>query len=70
MPTKFKPSQKTFIKSLGKTRTEHFYIKSMNKYEIFKEINNKNTRPKVKQKLLNELARRRIEVVWNEPKEA
>jgi hypothetical protein len=42
----------------------------MNKYQLFKEINNKNTKPKVKQKLLNELARRRIAVVWDTPKEA
>jgi hypothetical protein len=70
MPIKFKPSQKTYIKALGKTRTEHFYIKSMNKFQLFKEINNKNTKPKVKQKLLNELARRRIAVVWDTPKEA
>ena len=70
MPIKLRPSQKTFVKATGMTRVEHFYIKQMNKYQIFKEVNNKSTRPKVRQKLLNELARRRIEVVWNEPKEA
>jgi hypothetical protein len=70
MPVKFRQSQTIKDRVTGKLRTEHYYIKSMNKYQLFKEINNKSTRPKVRQKLLNELARRRIEVVWNEPKEA
>ena len=65
MPVKFKPSQKTFVKGQG-TRIEHFYIKNTPKQELIDYIN-KGQKPKVKQKCLNELTRRGIEIVWVKP---
>ena len=67
MPIKFKPSQKTFVKGKG-TRTEHFYIKNTPKQELIDYLN-KGQKPKIKQKCINELARRGIEIVWKTPAE-
>jgi len=62
MPVKFKPSQTTLVKGQGKV-TNHFYIKNTPKEELIEYIN-KGQKPKVKQKCLNELTRRGIEIVW------
>jgi len=62
MPVKFKPSQTTMVKGQGKV-TNHFYIKNTPKEELIDYIN-KGQKPKVKQKCLNELTRRGIEIVW------
>jgi len=62
MPVKFKPSQITMVKGQGKV-TNHFYIKNTPKEELIEYIN-KGQKPKVKQKCLNELTRRGIEIVW------
>lgn len=67
MPTKFKPSQTTFVKGKGKVTT-HFYIKQTPKEELIKYLND-GQKPKVKQKCSNELARRGIEIVWKTPAE-
>ena len=57
MPLKFKPSQTVRDKS-GKTRTEHFYIKSTLMSDLTEALENKNTQPKRRQKIRNELAKR------------
>ena len=57
MPLKFKPSQTIRDKS-GKTRTEHFYMKSTLVSELTEALENKNTQPKRRQKIRNELAKR------------
>ena len=57
MPLKFKPSQTIRDKS-GKTRTEHFYIKSTLMSDLTEALENKNTQPKRRQKIRNELAKR------------
>lgn len=67
MPTKFKPSQTTFVKGKGKVTT-HSYIKQTPKEELIKYLND-GQKPKVKQKCMNELARRGIEIVWKTPAE-
>jgi hypothetical protein len=67
MPTKFKPSQTTMVKGQGRV-TQNFYIKNISKDELFDYINN-GQKPKIKQKCMNELARRGIDIVWKTPSE-
>jgi hypothetical protein len=62
MPVKFKPSQTTMVKGQGKV-TQNFYIKNTPKEELIDYLNN-GQKPKIKQKCLNELTRRGIEIVW------
>ena len=69
MPIKFKQSQTVRDRQTGKVKTEHYWLKCMSKDELFKELNNDSIKPKVKQKLRNELARRKINWSWI-PKEA
>jgi|TARA_R110000803_G_scaffold45225_3_gene95313 hypothetical protein len=59
MPLKFKPSQTIRDKS-GKTRTEHFYMKSTLMSDLTEALENKNTHPKRRQKIRNELFKRSI----------
>jgi hypothetical protein len=59
MPAKFKPSQIIRDKS-GKTRTEHFYMKSTLMSDLTEALENKNTLPKRRQKIRNELFKRSI----------
>ena len=65
MPVKFKPSQTTMVKGQGKV-TNHFYIKNTPKQELIDYLN-KGQKPKIKQKCLNELTRRGIEIIWVKP---
>ena len=51
------------VKGQGKV-TNHFYIKNTPKEELIDYLN-KGQKPKIKQKCLNELTRRGIEIVWN-----
>ena len=70
MPTKFKPSQKKYVRG-GNPNTapvEHFYIKNTSKEELIEYLN-KGQKPKVKQKCMNELVRRGINIVWKTPSE-
>jgi hypothetical protein len=63
MPTKFKQSQTTRDRHTKKTTTTHFWMKGMLKSELFESLNNERTKPKLKQKILNELTRRKIKIV-------
>ena len=69
MPIKFKPDAKEYSRATGKTTTTRYYIKSISKKELFEALNNHNTKPKVKQKIKNELVRRGIKIVWRVPSE-
>lgn len=75
MPAKFKESERVFPRgargqkmntSSPIKKWEHFYLKQTPVVELLKEINGLYTKPKQKQKCLNELARRKIEIVWKE----
>lgn len=66
MPTKFKPSSASYNRATGQTTIEHYYIKGISKEELFESLNNHNTKPKVKQKVRNELARRGVKIVYKE----
>ena len=67
MPTKLKPSYKKYDRNTKKTTIEHYYMKGISKEELFKELNISSTKPKVKQKIRNELTRRGIKIVWKTP---
>lgn len=71
MPTKFKPSEKVYKRGVksSQLKDKHFYIKNVAKEELFKVINESRTKPKQRQKCLNELARRGIKVEWVVPSE-
>ena len=59
MPIKLKPSQTVRDKKTGKLLTEHYYIKNINDLELIKIFNKESTKPKVRQKVRNEIARRK-----------
>jgi hypothetical protein len=69
MPIKFKPSEKVYRKGVpaAKLPTKHYYIKQVTKEELFKTVNETRTKPKLKQKCLNELVRRNIKIEWYAP---
>ena len=69
MPTKYKKSAKEYNRATGTTKTTHYYIKNISKTELFEALNAHNTKPKVKQKIRNELIRRGIKIVWEVPSE-
>ena len=46
-----------------KTSIVHYWIKGISQKELFEELNKDNTKPKVKQKIRNELTRRGIKIV-------
>ena len=69
MPTKFKPYAKEYSRATGKTTISRYYIKTISKKELFEALNNHNTKPKLKQKIRNELVRRGIKIVWRVPSE-
>lgn len=58
MPIKFQKSQTVRSRATGKLETTHYYIKNISKSELIEKYNNGNLKPKVKQKVKNELVRR------------
>tara|TARA_Y100000592_G_C5297182_1_gene233709 strand:- start:316 stop:531 length:216 start_codon:yes stop_codon:yes gene_type:complete len=63
MPTKYKESAVRVDRQTKKVSIEHFYVKQISQKEAFELLNNANTKPKVKQKIRNELVRRGIKIV-------
>ena len=69
MPTKLKESGKRWIKdpvtgrSTNRWEVEHHYIKNTSQTELFELLNKEFTKPKVKQKIRNELVRRGVTIV-------
>jgi len=75
MPAKFKESERVFPRgargqkmntSSPVKKWTHFYLKNTTVPTLLTSINGNYTKPKQKQKCLNELARRKIEIVWKE----
>jgi len=58
MPVKLSKSQVVRDRATGKLTTNHFYIKNVSKKELIEKYNADNTKPKVRQKIKNELVRR------------
>ena len=73
MPAKFKPSERVFPRGVRgqKMNTaspvkkwQHFYLKQTSEVELLRTINGDYTKPKQRQKCLNELARRKMSILW------
>ena len=58
MPIKFKPSVKKHDRKTGQTTVEHYYIKNISKHNLNKELDSPHLKPKLRQKINNELIRR------------
>ena len=59
MPIKLKPSQVLKDRNTGKVTVQHSYAKSMPLAELLDMYTKSSTVPKVKQKVRNELVRRK-----------
>ncbi len=59
MPMKLKASQKIRDRATGKTRTEHYYLKSMTIKDLNDYIESSSAKKKVIQKCRNEITKRR-----------
>lgn len=65
-PIKLKPSVTRIDRQTKKVSIEHTYARNQSKEALFEMLNNSNTKPKVKQKIRNELVRRGVKIVWVE----
>jgi hypothetical protein len=75
MPAKFKPSERVYDRNRRGVRMDtqksvkkfkHHYLKCQSKETLFEAVNSSRTKPKHRQKYLNELVRRGIKIVWVE----
>ena len=72
MPAKFKPSERVINRVRGQRMStytpvkkwKHYYLKQTPKAELFETVNSPRTKPKQRQKCLNELVRRGVQIVW------
>ena len=60
MPTKFKASQTIRDRASGKSKSQHFYLKSTPTSELNDYLESSNAKPKIKVKVQRELVRRGI----------
>ena len=58
MPVKYKPTVNVVKRGSNKRTIEHHYMKTQSLKELLECYNNDNTKPKLKQKVKNELIRR------------
>ena len=58
MPVKYKPTQSVVQRGTKKVVTTHYYMKTQSINELLECYNNDNTKPKLRQKVKNELIRR------------
>ena len=58
MPVKYKPTQSVLQRGSKKVTTTHYYMKTQSLKELLECYNNDNTKPKLRQKVKNELIRR------------
>ena len=58
MPVKYKPTQSVVQRGSKKVVTTHYYMKTQSQNELLQCYNNDNTKPKLRQKVKNELVRR------------
>ena len=63
MPIKLRPSSNQYDRMTNTSTLVHHYIKTKSQKELFEELNQDNTKPKVKQKIRNELVRRGVKIV-------
>ena len=65
MPTKFKPTDKSYDRRTGNFSTTYNYMKGTSKDDLFSYINSTNAQPKVVHKCIQELTRRGIKIEWS-----
>jgi len=58
MPIKLSPSHKLVDRATKKVTVVHEYIKCKSKADLIEKFNDSSTKPKVRQKIKNELVRR------------
>jgi hypothetical protein len=63
MPTKYKPSEVKIDRQTKVKSIQHYYMKQLSQEELFKMLNAENTKPKLKQKIRNELYKRGVRIV-------
>ena len=64
MPAKFKPTERTLDRRTKQYKTTHFYLKQTPVVELLSAVNGEYTKPKQRQKCLNEITRRGLKLVW------
>ena len=73
MPAKFKPSERIVNRVRGQRmntassknkKYQNYWLKNTAKQELFEAINSSRTKPKHRQKFVNELVRRGIKIEW------
>ena len=64
MPAKFKPTERTLDRRTKQYTTTHFYLKQTPVVQLLSAVNGEYTKPKQRQKCLNEIARRGLQLVW------
>jgi hypothetical protein len=63
MPIKLRPSTRSYDRATDSYTIYNYFLKNMSEKELFFELNKLSTRPKVKQKVRNELVRRGVKIV-------
>ena len=63
-PIKFKPTERLYDRRTDTHTVVHQYMKATSKKDLFDYLNSSNAIPKKKHKVLKELKRRRIKVIW------
>lgn len=58
MPTKYRKTEVVRNLATGETTSKHYYIKNASLSELNKIVENKNTAPKTRSKIHNEIVRR------------
>ena len=69
MPTKFRPTEKSYDRRTGKTAVVRHYMKAIPKKELIDYLNKDSSPNKKKHKVLKELKRRGINLVWKTKEE-
>ena len=64
MPIKFRPTEKSYDRRTGKTAIICQYMKATPKQELIDYLNKESTPKKKKHKVLKELERRGIKLIW------
>lgn len=65
-PIKFKPTEKTYNRRTDTYSTYHYYMKATPKKELIDYLNKESAPKKKKHKVLKELQRRNIKLIWKE----
>ena len=63
-PTKFRPTEKSYDRSTGKNVIVRHYMKAVPKQELIDYLNKDSAPKKKKHKVLKELERRGIKLIW------